>query len=284
MALWFEEEQGGQARKFRVERTIYQAVSPFQRIDIVETSALGRMLLLDGLVMCSEGDEFIYHEMMAHVPLFSHPKGRSVLIIGGGDGGTAREVLRHPSVERCTLVEIDGMVVDACKAHFHQTACAFEDPRLTLYVQDGIAFVAQSEERFDLILVDSTDPQGLAAPLFGDEFYRHIFRLLTDDGMVVAQAESAYFQPDQQRAVLARMNSLFPRNYLYQYFNLSYPGNMWGFALGSKGPCPLLDFREVDLNASGMEFRYYSAAIHRASFALPAFQARNVAGLVTRFA
>ncbi|MCB9397324.1 MAG: polyamine aminopropyltransferase [Acidobacteria bacterium] len=275
--LWFEEESLGQARKFAVSESLFRGKSEFQQVEIIQTVACGRMLLLDGLVMCSERDEFVYHEMISHVPLFTHPDPKSVLIIGGGDGGTAREVLRHKSVQHCTMVEIDGLVIEACRQHLQQTACALDDPRLNLIVGDGVAFVANSQETFDVIIVDSTDPVGMAAPLFGESFYQNVNRILSSDGIVVAQAESPYFHPEQQKAVLSRMANIFARVHLYNYYNLTYPGNTWGFAFATKGLCPIqnLDLRRVE--QSGLEMQYYTTAMHRAAFALPAFQQRALA-------
>ena len=159
---------------------------------------MGKMLLNDGLVMLTERDEFVYHDMIVHVPLFVHPNPKSVLIIGGGDGGTAREVLRHRGVERVVMVEIDQMVVDACIDHIPQTACELDNERLELIIDDGVAFVANTEEKFDVILVDSTDPIGPAQPLFGPEFYQNIHRVLNEDGIVVSQGESPWYHAEMQ--------------------------------------------------------------------------------------
>ncbi|MCB1053497.1 MAG: spermidine synthase, partial [Acidobacteria bacterium] len=165
----------------------------------------------------------------------------------------------------------------ACRQHLQQTACALDDPRLNLIVGDGVAFVANSQETFDVIIVDSTDPVGMAAPLFGESFYQNVNRILSSDGIVVAQAESPYFHPEQQKAVLSRMANIFARVHLYNYYNLTYPGNTWGFAFATKGLCPIqnLDLRRVE--QSGLEMQYYTTAMHRAAFALPAFQQRALA-------
>src|SRR3989344_421096 len=164
----FVEEKipGAQTNRFPLKRRIFAGQSEFQKVEIVETYGFGKMLLNDGLVMCSERDEFIYHEMMAHPPILRHPNAKRVLVICGGDGGTLREVLRHKNVENCVMVEIDRMVVDACREHLPQTAAAMgRDPRAQVIIDDGVRFVADAREKFDIALIDSTDPIGPATPL-----------------------------------------------------------------------------------------------------------------------
>ena len=175
---WFEEDQSDILRvRYRMEQTLYAADSEHQRVEVARSAGFGRMLINDGTVMLSERDERIYHEMIAHVPLFVLPRAERVLVIGGGDGGTVREVLRHESVEHCRLVEIDAKVLEACRKHIPQTAAALEDSRVEVSVEDGVAFVARTEDRYDLVIVDSSDPVGPAVPLFGEEFYGHVQRV-----------------------------------------------------------------------------------------------------------
>ena len=277
MELWIEERhRETMGMRFRVRRVLFSGTSEFQRIEVVETESLGRMLLNDGMVMVTERDEFVYHEMIAHVPLFTHPRPESVLIIGGGDGGTAREVLRHPMVTRCVMVEIDGMVVEACREHIPQTAGSLDDPRLELRIEDGVKYMAETGRRFDVILVDSTDPVGPATPLFGSEFYGDVHRVLADDGIVVAQGESPFYDPAMQAKVAGIFRERFPRVHFYNYTNLTYPGGLWSFALGSKGPCPIRDLDPKRVEKSGLAFSYYSADLHRGAFAIPAFQRRHL--------
>jgi spermidine synthase len=283
LQLWVHEEHRDILQmRYRASRTLYSEESDFQRIDIVETPGFGRMLFNDGVTMISERDEFVYHEMIAHVPLFVRPRTRKVLVIGGGDGGTVREVLRHPAVEQIRLVEIDPKVVEGCRAHIRQTAAALEDPRVELSIGDGVAHVATTRERYDLVLVDSTDPIGPAEPLFGSEFYANVKRVLSDDGVVVSQAESPFYEAEAQAALLQVLQPLFTRVQLYNYSNLTYPGGLWSFSFAAKGDlCPVGDFDPARVEASGLEFQYYGAAVHRAAFVHPAFQARQLAGLVT---
>ncbi len=193
-----------------MKRVLFSGKSPFQRVDIVETAGHGRMLLNDGLVMVSERDEHVYHEMIAHVPLFVHSRPQRVLVIGGGDGGTVREVLRHPSVEHVRLVEIDQMVVDACREHLPATAACLSDPRVQVTIADGVRFVAETDERYDVVLVDSTDPIGPAAPLFGREFYGNVRDVLTERGIVVSQAENPFYEQAAQRSLLATLRDRVP--------------------------------------------------------------------------
>ena len=271
--MWLEEHhEDFLIQKYRVEETLFHGVSEFQDVDVVTTKGLGKMLFIDGLAMISERDEFIYHDMIAHVPLFVHPNPKKVLVIGGGDGGTAREVLRHPGVAHAHMVEIDGMVVAACKQHIPLTAQAFDNPRLKLSIADGVKFTAETEQRFDVVIVDSTDPIGHAAPLFGPEFYRNVYRILEDDGIVVAQGESSFYMVEDQKSILASVNASFPKVHLYNYSNITYPGGLWSFVFASKGLCPVADFNAERVTQSGLAFRYYNPGVHRAAFCLPQFQ------------
>ena len=282
--LWLEERHDDvTALRFRVSKVLYSGRSKYQSVEVVETEGLGNMLLNDGLIMVSERDEFIYHDMIAHVPLFVHPNPRQVLVIGGGDGGTAREVLRHPNVERCRMIEIDEMVVRACQEHLPQTASCLDafDSRLELSFEDGVSFVAETQDRFDVVLVDSTDPIGPAAPLFGAEFYTNVNRVLNHDGIVVSQGESPFYEVQAQRSLLEVLNTQFPRVHIYNFVNLTYPGNYWSFTWASKTLHPLADFDESRVTGSGLEFQYYNPGIHRAAFALPSFMIANLEGLLS---
>ena len=238
------------------------------------------MLLNDGLVMISGRDEAIYHEMIAHVPLCVHPDPRRVLVVGGGDGGTVREVLRHPTVEHVRLVEIDGMVIEACREHIPRTAASLDDPRVTVTVDDGVRFVASTDERYDVVIVDSSDPFGPATPLFDGAFYDNVRRILGDDGIVVAQAESAFYEENAQRSLVAVVHERFAHTHVYNYTNLTYPGGMWSFVWGSVTRHPLRDFDAARAEALGDGLYWYTPQVHRAAFALPAFQRRALEGLV----
>ena len=277
MNLWIEEKlEDTYGMRFRVTEVLFSGKSQFQSVQVVRTAGHGVMLLNDGFIMLSERDEFVYHEMIAHVPLFVHPNPRRVLIIGGGDGGTAREVLRHPSVEECTLVEIDRMVVEACCLHLPKTASCLD--RVEVVIGDGVAYVAETDRNFDVVLVDSTDPIGPAQPLFGEAFYRSVHRVLAPDGIVVSQGETPWYQQPMQCKLSGILQAVFERNGVYNFSNLTYPGGLWSFTFASKGLHPLADLDEQRVRDSEMALDYYNEAVHKAAFALPTFQARALRG------
>jgi len=280
---WLEEDQSGVLRvRYRVGKTLSSTRSDFQTVEIVESAGFGRMLVNDDTVMLSERDERIYHEMIAHVPLFVSQRPERVLVIGGGDGGTVREVLRHPSVTHCRLVEIDGVVVEACREHIPQTASALDDPRVEVTIQDGVEFVARTTERYDVVIVDSSDPVGPAVPLFGAEFYGNVHHVLNGDGVVVSHAESPFYEPEAQQGLLRILCGRFRRVGIYNYSNMTYPGGLWSFSFASKGDlCPTGDLYDARVERAGLSFHYYSVAVHRAAFALPAFQRENLTGLLS---
>jgi spermidine synthase len=270
--------------RYKARRKLFSEQSEYQKVEIIETEGFGRMLFNDGIAMLSERDEFVYHEMISHVALFVHGDVERVLVIGGGDGGSVREVIRHPGVSHCRLVEIDEAVIEGCKQHIPQTAAALDDPRVEVSIADGVAFVSETEDRYDMVIVDSTDPVGPARGLFGPKFYAGVERVLRDGGMVVSQAESPYFDLDQQEALLEILGGLFERIHIYNYVTITYPGGLWSFTLAQKGDlCPIGDFELGAVENSGLDFDYYSAAMHRAAFVLPAFQERRLKRLLTPF-
>ena len=267
--------------RFRVEKTLFTGKSPYQQVDVVKTAGHGNLLLNDGVVMISERDEFVYHEMIAHVPLCVHPNPGRVLIIGGGDGGTAREVLKHPSVKRAVMVEIDEMVVNACREYFPEVSCALDDPRLELRIEDGIRFVNETTERFDVALIDSTDPIGPAAPLFDRAFYGRAAEVLSDDGIMITQAESPFYDPDLQAPMLNNQRPFFKRLHLYLFSTLTYPGGLWSFGFASKQHHPLADFDpDRAKKIAAIPTRYYNPGVHRAAFMLPNFVADGLSDVL----
>ena len=283
LELWAEENHQDQlSLRYKVSRTLYSGESDFQRVDVVETRGFGRMLFNDSIAMLSERDEWVYHEMIAHVPMFVHPGVRRALVIGGGDGGTVRELLQHPSIESVRLVEIDALVVEACREHIPVTAAALDDPRSTVTIADGVEFVARTDERFDLVIVDSTDPIGPATPLFGSRFYADVARVLEPGGLVVSQAESPFYEPERQRSMLKILSGEFERTAIYNYSNLTYPGGLWSFTFAGN-LCPVGDFDVSRVDAAGLDCRYYNKAVHRGAFILPEFQRKNLTGLLSAF-
>jgi len=278
---WVEEKHKDFfALRYKVKEILFSGKSEFQKVEVLKTFGHGNMLLNDDLVMITERDEFVYHDMISHVPLFIHPNPKNVLVIGGGDGGTAREALRHKDVEKVTMVEIDSMVVEACKKHIPQTADCLRDPRLKLIIADAVKFVSETSEKFDVILVDSTDPIGPAQPLFGAEFYKDIYSCLSDNGIVVSQGESPFYETEMQGALLKIISDRFEVTTAYNYTNLTYPGGLWSFTYASKGLHPIKDFNEDRVKSSGLEFSYYNIDIHRAAFCLPEFMLKNLKGLI----
>lgn len=270
MGLWFTEKQGDYlATSYRVQQTLHTEKTPYQELAVVDTAAFGRMLLLDGLVQTTVGDEFIYHEMIAHVPLNSHPAPKRVLIIGGGDGGTLREVTKHPAVEKCVQVEIDARVVEAAKRFLPEIACGFESPKAELVIGDGIKYVDEHPDAFDVIIVDSTDPIGPAVGLFSHEFYTAVHRALGADGLFVCQSES----PNWEMELIVRINrdlkDIFGLTRTYLAHIQTYPGTMWSFTIGSKkyDPKRVDPARIPDIEG----LRYYTPELHTACFALPRF-------------
>jgi spermidine synthase len=276
MELWVEEKhEETLGIRYKVKKTLYSQKSDFQQVDVVETEGHGKMLLNDGVVMICERDEFVYHEMIAHTPLYIHPEPRKVLVIGGGDGGTVREVIKHPSVELCTLVEIDECVLEACQKHIPLTSAALQDERAEVLVEDGVEYVKKCAQEggnhFDVILVDSTDPIGPATPLFNESFYKDVEKSLRENGIVVSQCESPFYNQDMQEKILGIKASLFPKTAIYNYSNLTYPGGLWSFSFASKGPSPFKDFRDKDFERDALELRYYNKEIHKACFSIPSF-------------
>jgi len=276
--VWFTDKDENQALSLRFTGEVfYDQQTPFQRVRILESYKYGKMLALDDMVMTTEKDEFHYHEMISHPSLFMHPNPKNVLVIGGGDGGTIREVLRHSGVEKVTMVEIDGAVIEACKEHLPKIAAAFDDPKLTLLVDDGIAFIEKAEsETYDVILVDGSDPVGPAEGLFSVSFYTHCYRALKRDGILVAQGESPKFNEKAFRELNLTLQSIFGKENapVSLFFVPTYPTGMWSFQYGMKGNIKRLHdskTESIDAFVRDQGLRYYNAAIHQSSFALPNF-------------
>lgn len=260
---------------YKVERVLYDTRSAHQRIVLFEHKVLGRVLTLDGVIQTTERDEFIYHEMLSHVPILAHGKARSVLVIGGGDGGMVEEVLKHRGIERATLVEIDAAVVEFAKKYL-PTICgdAFDDPRFHLVIADGAAFVAETEERFDIIIIDSTDPIGPGESLFTESFYAGCRRALREGGVLVTQNGVPFLQADELKSSLRALKGLFADTGCFLAAVPTYVGGVMAFAWASDDPAlrrTPLEVLDERFRAAGIETRYYTPEVHRASFALPPF-------------
>lgn len=262
-----------------VTQTYFSQETEFQQIDVFETAEFGTVLALGGVVNVSERDEVGYHEMLAHVPLMAHPNPRRVLIIGGGDGGTLREVVKHACVEEAVLVEIDAVVIEACKRYLPETAVGFEHPKARVIVGDGLAYVRDAAPgSFDVILVDSTDPVDAGVVLFTEEFYRACHRALRADGILVPQSDSIVYYSDRVAGIAGTLRQIFSRVDFYTSSVPTYPGGLWSFAFASKGPHPHMGIDAGRLEALEPACGYYNGALHRAAFALPTFLKRIVGG------
>ncbi|MFQ5960244.1 MAG: polyamine aminopropyltransferase [Candidatus Methylomirabilales bacterium] len=276
MEFWFTEKQTENVGlSLRVRESLLVEQTPFQRLAVLDTYLYGRMLVLDGAIQTTEEDEFVYHEMITHVPLITHPHPREVLVIGGGDGGTVREIVKHPDVSRVRLVEIDDRVVAAARRFLPSLSRALDDPRAEVIIADGAEYVRAMPEACDVILIDSTDPVGPAVKLFEADFYRTVHDALTPEGLFVAQSKSPYLDRDLIREILGIIRSLFPIALIYTAAIPTYPSGFWSFVLGSKQHHPLT-FDEG--RAEKLETRYYSPEIHRAAFTLP----REIRGDLTQ--
>ncbi|MDI6690185.1 MAG: polyamine aminopropyltransferase [Actinomycetota bacterium] len=272
---WFTEPgSSGFEHRYKVRAISFKKETAFQRIEIVDTLEFGRMLVLNGAVQTSEKDEFIYHEMLVHVPLLSHTKPRRILIIGGGDGGALRRVLEHP-VEDIVLVELDEEVVKACRKFLPSiNGDAFLDKRVKIIFDDGAKFVGNSREKFDVLIVDSTDPIGPAKALFTEGFYRAAHNILSKNGICVTQSGSPTFQMEELRNVYNGLKQVFPTVRVYLAFVPTYPGVLWSFTIASKKWDPAAvppEKVKERLISSNISTRYYTPEIHTACFILPKF-------------
>lgn len=276
--VWMTERNEDSAFSLRHSGDLlYRKTSAYQDIKVYETFKFGNTLVLDDMIMCTEKDEFVYHEMIAHIPMMTLPNPKRALVIGGGDGGTVRELLRYDSLEEVVLVEIDEFVIDACKQYLPSIAGSLDHPKLKLHVADGIQYVREAADRsFDLIIVDSTDPVGPAEGLFNEAFYQQVHRCLTDDGVLVAQSESPMFNAPVFQSVFQCHQRIFGANNVHCYlaFIPTYPTGMWSFAYASKGsahPLKSFDADRASQFSKSKGLKYYNEMVHSAAFALPNF-------------
>lgn len=276
---WVQEEDAAGARHaIRVRERLHHEQSDFQDIAVYDSAFFGRVLTLDGLVMFTERDEFVYHEMLAHVPLCSMPDPKSVLVIGGGDTGIIREVVRHPSVERVVQCEIDERVTRVCEMFFDWVKPTIEDPRVELVFDDGVAYMEQNTDAFDLIIVDSTDPIGPAVGLFQRDFYRKVAASLRKGGVMVAQTESPHWAAKLVGPIYKEIRVAFKHVSAYMGFIPTYPSGSWCWAYASndRKRDDFVDAKRLAEISRGC--RYYNAGVHDGAFRLPTFAARAVAG------
>lgn len=275
MELWFTEKHTENSGiTIKIKKHIHSEKSKFQQIDVFETLEYGKMLTLDGLIMITQKDEFIYHDMITHTAMAVNPDIKKVLIIGGGDGGTARELSRYASIEEIDMVEIDEKVVRVSQKYFQETAGHLENnKKVVLYFEDGINFVKNKSDYYDLIIVDSTDPIGPGEGLFTLEFYKNCYKALNDSGILVNQNESPYFEQNakEMKRASSKLKKLFPIFEVYQFHMPTYPSGHWLFGFASKKLHPVDDAKLNYWENLSIKTKYYNVDLHKASFCLPTY-------------
>ncbi|EGT2203262.1 spermidine synthase [Clostridioides difficile] len=275
MELWYTEEWTENVRfSIKVNKHLFEGKSQFQRIDVFDSDEFGKFLTIDGLMMVTYKDEFIYHEMITHVPMATNLNIKKVLVIGGGDGGTVRELSRYPQIEKIDMVEIDKMVVDVSKKYMDICSCKLDDERVNLYFEDGVNFVKCAHDKsYDLIIVDSTDPIGPGEGLFSTDFYKDCYRILTDDGILVNQSESPYFDfnAKEMKRANKKLKQIFPISEVYQAHIPTYPSGHWLFGFASKKLNPVKNQDRNGWEKLRLKTKYYNSDIHLGSFMLPQY-------------
>ena len=272
---WVEEKWPEVQTRYRVKSVLYDEMSEYQHLLLVDTCSYGKMLLLDGIVQVTEKDEFIYHEMMVHVPMLSHQAPRKVFIIGGGDGGILREVLRYKSVEKVTIVEIDPTVIRLCKEFLPDlNKGSFDDSRTNLVIADGARYIRETKDRFDVIIIDSPDPIGPANILFSEEFYRNIWKVTNSTGIMVRQTGSVHMQSEEQESAFGLLSGLFNHTAFYFYTVPTYVGGLFSTIFCSDRIDPLgVTNKKLQrqILKNSIDTLYYNPGIHIGAFYIPKF-------------
>ena len=270
--LWFREIHGKSSGfTTKVTKVLKSIQTKYQKLDVYETEDFGNLLTLDNLVMTTERDEFIYHEMIVHVPMFSHENPENVLIIGGGDGGSLREVLKHKTVKNVDMVEIDEEVVNASKEFFPCFSKAFESPKLNLMIEDGVKFVQNKHNIYDVVIVDSTDPFDIGEGLFTTEFYGNVYNALKENGVLSVQSESPFHNKEWVINIYKKLRKVFTIVKMYRAEVPTYPSGIWSFGFCSKSVDPIKNFQAEKFKEYNLKLKYYNPEIHKAAFALPNF-------------
>jgi len=272
MELWFSERHTKNVRfSIKIDKQLFSEKTEHQRIDVFESIDFGRCLVLDGSVMFSEKDEFVYHEMIVHPALAVHPNIKSVLVIGAGDGGVVRELCHYSNIEQIDLVEIDQMLIYAAKKFLPKSSYKLSDSRVNIIISDGLKFVRKCEDKYDLIIVDSPDPYGPAEPLFTKEFYGNCYKALKENGIMVNQHESPFYEPDAlaMQKVHKNIYKTFDICRVYQAHIPIYPSGHWLFGFASKTYHPLKDLKEDYWNTLNIKTKYYNTNLHKGAFYLP---------------
>lgn len=274
MEMWFHDEHTDNVKlAIRVDYQVFSAQSEIQRIDVLESKEFGKILVVDGDLMLTEKDEFIYHEMISHVPMSVHPQVEKILVIGGGDGGVVRELAKYDTVEQIDVVEADPLLVEVCRKYFPQMACSLNDPRVHIYHEDGLRFIRSKSDAYDLIIIDSPNPFGAGEGLFTKEFYGNCFNALHEDGIMINQHESPFYKEEafQCQRMHKRIIESFPISRIYQAHIPSYPSGHWLFGFASKRYHPIHDMDGIQWKLRGIQTKYYLPRLHEGVFALPAY-------------
>jgi len=274
MNLWFDEFYTDKTKfSIQVAKHIYQEKTPFQQIDFFDSEDFGRFFTLDGYMMVNEKDEFIYHDMIVHIPMAVNPHIKRVLVIGGGDGGTVRELTRYATIEHIDLVEIDERVALLCEEYLPLTACGLKDNRVNKHFVDGIEFIKNKRSQYDLIIVDSTDPIGPGEGLFTSAFYKDCHQALTEKGIMINQHESPYYAGDikEMQKAHTKLYKTFEHCYVYQFHMPTYASGHWLFGFASKSLHPLIDHQPEKWEELNLYTKYYNSSVHKAAFALPTY-------------
>lgn len=274
MDLWYTENHTDNVRfSLKVKEHIFSESSEFQKLDILDTYEYGKLMTLDGLVMLTEKDEFVYHDMIVHTAMAVNPGIRKALVIGGGDGGTVRELMRYSSIEHVDMVEIDKLVVDAARKYFPTTSSELDNPKVTVLYEDGIKFIEGKNDIYDLILIDSTDPIGPGEGLFTTSFYQNCFHALTKEGILINQNETPVYDKFFEVGISShrKLKKMFPMVKVYQAHIPTYPGGYWLFNFASKRFNPIDDLKEDAWNDLKIPTKYYNTALHKGCFSLPSY-------------
>jgi spermidine synthase len=277
---WFYERsfKGKFSMGWKIKKILHSEQSPFQKIDVLETEAVGRLLLLDGKTMVSDLDEFVYHEVMAHIPYMVTEKCEKVLIIGGGDGGVVREFARHAEIKQIDLVEIDQRVIEVSKKFFPNCTSALDDPRVNIFPEDGFAFIKNKKNEYDIIIIDSTDPEDFASGLFTQEFYLDVFQALTENGIMMNQTENPFLDEYDIKNIYTNMKKSFPFVQSFTAPMSIYPGVFWTFGFSSKKYIATNLVPEKRQYMSGLEqkLKWYNMQWHQAAFSLSNFHKQKI--------
>jgi len=274
MGFWFSEFHTKDVKlSLKVNKQLFSQRSDYQQIDVFETAEFGRVLALDGNIMLTERDEFIYDEMITHVPMAVHPNIKNVLVIGVGDGGVVKELTRYDSIERIDLVEMDEMVAEACRIYIPANACRLDDARVHIYYEHALKYIRKHEDEYDLIIVDSNDPYGPSEGLYTREFYGSCYKALKEDGILVNQQGSPFYQEDADamKRSHGRIVNTFPISRVYQAHIPTYAAGYWLFGFASKKYHPIDDMDEERWKGLHLKTKYYTTRLHKGAFYLPAF-------------